>query len=155
VRLRRLIAYQRQARALEAQGQAVDWDVVNNNSSRLRNRPNRLCAITWVTSDSTRSRATTFFHSPRQNSHISRQRSSSPLRTAGHSTPFDTNLYSAPPAYAGKILVLKVYPASVTRSTFLTKPTADNRLHPTHPPVGVARLLVSMATHTKDRPQVV
>jgi len=28
-------------------------------------------------------------------------------------------------------------------------------IHPTHPPVGVARLLVSMATHTKDRPQVV
>jgi hypothetical protein len=31
VRLRQLITYQRQARALEAQGQAVDWDAVNNN----------------------------------------------------------------------------------------------------------------------------
>lgn len=31
MRLRRLITYQRQARALEAQGQAVDWDAVNNN----------------------------------------------------------------------------------------------------------------------------
>ena len=81
--------------------------------------------LTWVTSDSTESEAIKFCICP--------------------------GIIVTP---LGKTLVLRAYPASVSRSTFLRSPQPTTASHPTHPRAGAA-LHMSISTHFKKRPPAV